>query len=1189
MDLMSLTARELSNRCLEAFQICLTFRSPDPGLSNQHASHDERFEYRLADFNLWIDGIGALAPSKASLDARLSERPIDLSLVKGNLVMLFQSLEDCLDQLKDSGSLEDALLDIDSALESLVTLSLAIRRTGRRSRLQKADRLFIPEEHAELRKHLEAIIQLRPGPGPCCPEDESRTKMASLTPLQCHLVTANLKRRNRFIQAQLHSLGLKKRSVGFEITVPETEEQHTAPAPRSENRMGGIDMPTPASTPQPTNRPLPAPMSVTSASVPDKSIWQKIYVHIPAFSIGVLLQMFIIVVGRCWNSTFDKTIRQFGYVRYVGEDISSIISSASQIRMGIDSCPLCEVKGDTDSPELIDHVLEHVHDFSLRSLPWPRPSEVDIGGEVGSFNHDNAEGAAITLWLDGYEHETEDIDPTLQLSTCDYERLAIITEQIRSEGEDKLGLDYGFADEHGDESAEAETDISHLTQHTTESANESLEEDTLYRCLDCSTITEWVLGDPITQCLKCQSKRIEPIKPENDPNHKAHYAAVLDSLEPRHSIPTARESTSGFRRLTDRLFSRKKPDDIGPQQHSSEASDNLVQFLGLKQKAVENQKAWKILINIYHRRLDSPTKTESMFANFIRDVQNEDSLPTLQPVTDPRSFLQVMVQFYLDPLKHLPPKDLTKPLSNYFINTSHRTLLHTLSEPRDAYKAIEEALYFGYRSIDLDVWNDERDQDHEANPSGEARPRQGTKAISRFLGLTKETGLIIPGSSKPLASQPDRMSHPSEPIVTDGYASMTQCGFREACQVIRKSAFVSTDLPLIVNLEVHAESDQQELMVKIMKDEWRDILIDKPLEGCDPRFRLPTLEDLRGRILIRLGTITSLSVPNSGEPDNDLPGERLHRQGRVPIIQSLAELGVYLRREKFEGFTDMRTRSPTHIFSMQESKVQELIATSATNLFRHNLDYFFRVYPSSARRGTSNLDPSRFWRYGIQMAGIVRHTADEGMMLNEGMFADESGWVLKPDGYRSSNKGTSNDLGAGPKKSLDLTIFAFKGQEFVTSTGREIKSLSSCMRLSLQINDEEQARMPRQHPEATEVESGALGYNVYFFVTRAEATIVPKLCILRLTFTDHSNEGLFAWASLRLDRLNQGFRLVQLYDSKGYFSACYTCSLLYGIPNLLGNSSKRIRVNLPNLVWKNKTLKWCARILNQGLNPTIRN
>ncbi|PCD21428.1 hypothetical protein AU210_016391 [Fusarium oxysporum f. sp. radicis-cucumerinum] len=135
MDLLSLSARGLSNKCLKAFQPCLTFRSTDPGLSNQQTSDDERYSNRLTAFKLWIDSVDALAPSKASLDSRLSEQEIDLFLVKANLVMLFQSLEDCLNLLKENEPVEEALLYFDSALKSLVTLALAISGTGRRSRL----------------------------------------------------------------------------------------------------------------------------------------------------------------------------------------------------------------------------------------------------------------------------------------------------------------------------------------------------------------------------------------------------------------------------------------------------------------------------------------------------------------------------------------------------------------------------------------------------------------------------------------------------------------------------------------------------------------------------------------------------------------------------------------------------------------------------------------------------------------------------------------------------------------------------------------------------------------------------------------------------------------------------------------------------------------------------------------------
>jgi hypothetical protein len=276
MDLMNLSARDLSNKCLETFQQCLTFHSTDPGLLNQAVAHDEQFEYRLADFNLWIDGIGALAPSKASLDSRLSQRQIDLSLVKANLILLFQSLEDCLNLLKTKQSLQDALLDMDSALESLVSLSLAIRRTGRRSRLHKADRLFKPEEHDELKKHLEAIILLRPGEGPCDGDDEFKHKMDSLSAVQNHLVMANLKRRNRYIQAHLHSLGLKKRSAGFEQRpIPETAEKVTTPTASSKGKLGAAAVPTAALFHQKPSQPLAAPMSVTSASIPESKLEYK--------------------------------------------------------------------------------------------------------------------------------------------------------------------------------------------------------------------------------------------------------------------------------------------------------------------------------------------------------------------------------------------------------------------------------------------------------------------------------------------------------------------------------------------------------------------------------------------------------------------------------------------------------------------------------------------------------------------------------------------------------------------------------------------------------------------------------------------------------------------------------------------------------------------------------------------------
>ncbi|KAG5774390.1 hypothetical protein H9Q73_011744 [Fusarium xylarioides] len=1105
MDLMSLTARGLSNKCLEAFHTCLTFRCPDPDLSNQHAPHDERFDYRLADFNLWIDGIGALAPSKASLDARLTQRPIDLSLVKGNLVMLLQSLEDCLNLLIDNGSLEDALLDIDSALESLVTLSLAIRRTGRRSRLHKADRLFVPEEHAELRKHLEAIVILRPGPGPYLGDDEFRNEIKSLTPLQHHLITANLKRRNRFIQAQLHSLGLKKRSVGFKLSTPGTSQQNAALVSSPAVRMEEIDITMSAPAPQVSRNALPAPMSTTSASVPESKLqykepvskstestpmtvitqitasagyprpriseneqkvvqcpcccqtlpvseakdntrWRKhlaedirpytcIFERCPALDVyyssrSMLEQHFrqdhppVWVCPLCDQGSVYPTITEMmdhlrdTHPQDVDEDISSLISSSAQTRMGIENCPLCDIKGEVDSPELIDHVLEHIHDFSLRSLPWPRSSEVDIGGEVGSFNPESDDAVAITQWLQVYKRETENVDPTLKLSICDYGRLAIIAEQIASGKQDKLGLDIGFADEHGDESAEAETDVSRITQSTAESVKQTTD---MILCHDCSA--RWYRDEYGLQCPKCQSDLVEIVDPESGSevsdllvSNRETRSAKVDSLgghreDSGHSPDTtaskssAQESTSGFRRFTNRLFSRKKIDITGPRL-SQGAPENLAPFLGLKQKVMVNEEAWKILTNIYHERLNYPTKPQAIFASFIRDIQHEEVLSTHPPVSDVDRFLEVMVGFYLNPLKPLPPKDLSKPISNYFVNSSHRSIFNTLSGSGSVSDSIEE--------------------------------------------------------------------------------------------VIRKAAFVTTDLPVIINIMVYANPDQQHMMVKIMKEEWRDILVDKPLEGCDPRFRLPALEDLRGRILIRLGTAISPFFENYGESDDVQLDENRHGPGRISMIQPLAELEVYLQQERFQSLYNISSKLPAHIYSLPQAKVKELISTSPIDLFQHNQNYFFHVYSNEVEQDFSNLNPLQFWRHGVQIASIDRQQIDDGMMLNEGMFADESGWVLKPDSFQSSNKNISTGLGTDLRKELGISMFVFLGQEFITNPHRELKDLSSCLSASLYVSDEQDAYRPENDfLISADDGSNALGYSLHFHVTRANASIIPKLSILR--------------------------------------------------------------------------------------------
>jgi len=87
-----------------------------------------------------------------------------------------------------------------------------------------------------------------------------------------------------------------------------------------------------------------------------------------------------------------------------------------------------------------------------------------------------------------------------------------------------------------------------------------------------------------------------------------------------------------------------------------------------------------------------------------------------------------------------------------------------------------------------------------------------------------------------------------EPRVLHGWTLTSEVPFRDVCKTIRETAFLTTNLPIIVSLEVHADLEQQETMVEIMKEEWKGLLIDEAHEACKPEDRLPRLDELLNKV-----------------------------------------------------------------------------------------------------------------------------------------------------------------------------------------------------------------------------------------------------------------------------------------------------------------------------------------------------
>lgn len=305
-----------------------------------------------------------------------------------------------------------------------------------------------------------------------------------------------------------------------------------------------------------------------------------------------------------------------------------------------------------------------------------------------------------------------------------------------------------------------------------------------------------------------------------------------------------------------------------------------------------------------------------------------------------------------------------------------------------------------------------------------------------------------------------------EPLVLHGWTLTAPVGFRAVCKTVRETAFVTSKLPIIVSLEVHADAEQQEVMVDIMKEEWAGLLVELPNADCNPDERLPRLEELLNKILVKVKRARVVSVDtkdltpqnslaplNSRDTDSIHSGSEDERGGskkKVKICEKLSNLGVYTHSEHFVSFESKSSKTPSHIYSIGESQIMDLHETRKDEMVAHNRDFFMRAYPASYRIDSSNLDPACFWRKGVQMVALNWQNLDAGMMLNEGMFAGENGWVLKPPGFRSDH------TEAIQYKTLDLRVTIYGGQHLPMPPNQTLSGFHPYIKCELHVEKEKE-------------------------------------------------------------------------------------------------------------------------------------
>lgn len=327
------------------------------------------------------------------------------------------------------------------------------------------------------------------------------------------------------------------------------------------------------------------------------------------------------------------------------------------------------------------------------------------------------------------------------------------------------------------------------------------------------------------------------------------------------------------------------------------------------------------------------------------------------------------------------------------------------------------------------------------------------------------------------------------PVVTADLGFSESLSFLDFCVLLRDTAFLNSNMPIIVNFKVYSSANQQKTMVDIMTEEWRGLLLDEPIDDCDPKFKLPQLGDLQNRILVK----ASRPVPvHEGLPT--LPSVLWPPTG--PFIEPLESLNVYLKSEPFEGFESRQSKTPTHVFSWQKKELQKLISSSPGDLLKHNKRYVCRVTPKLKGYMSSNLDPSDFWKYGVHMVAINHCIVDEGFMVNSGIFNDEEGWISKPLNYQNTTDCISNHLGTTPIRITSFSILVFENQRFQLmtrdDTRKHTKDLSPLVKGAIHSTNGRYEFL-RLNAAVQDDDSEAFGYRMAIIEAN---DIIPELTVI---------------------------------------------------------------------------------------------
>ncbi|KAF9052313.1 PLC-like phosphodiesterase [Hymenopellis radicata] len=398
------------------------------------------------------------------------------------------------------------------------------------------------------------------------------------------------------------------------------------------------------------------------------------------------------------------------------------------------------------------------------------------------------------------------------------------------------------------------------------------------------------------------------------------------------------------------------------------------------------------------------------------DSSPELGTPSATPVMTWESFTAFLMSSDNPALSihdRMVTEDMTQPLSEYYISSSHNTYLvgHQLVGA-STIEGYIRALLHSCRSVEVDIYD------------GDDEP------------------MIFHGK--------------------DLHIQVWICGF---------------PYPIIISAEIHCGLEQQDKVAEIMIKVFGDALVQRTDDLPIVIRELPSPEALKGKVLLKVrfqhlfdvdtsdDLVCDVSASSTSESDDDWrkpmrrqsdtvytpkpirPPVKHHRSSsitfgsppssprlssrpapdplpKVKMSSKLLNLLVYTVGVKCRGINKKEEYAPEHMFSLSENAVNKMIRSGAMmDLIKHTRGHLVRIYPKGMRLSSSNYEPHRYWSAGAQLVALNWQTFDLGYMINHAMFQrnGRSGYVLKPKALRTASK---ESLAQRSAHYLDITIIS---------------------------------------------------------------------------------------------------------------------------------------------------------------------